>query len=837
MRVLRRTGLLTGALGLAVTTAVVGAPSGAGAAQSPAVTTIEVRGTLVVAQSDGPGGGQTSYAVALADGDLVPVSGQFSAQARTGAAFDGRLALPASVASAASSRSEALGIVDRRSLTLSVVGTPTVTAAAPAAITPVAHRQFVAAVDNLGALVQTDPTLLGHVSTVGTYWKSESNGAITGLTPPATVTHYNTTLTTTDCGLGSDFFTVIQEAEAKFPGINPFGGTDQLVLFVPDACASGGVVGEGSVGSSFANGGVLIVKAGNGIDGIYGHETGHNYGFGHAYARWFGSKLEYYGVYDVMGFAVSGAPGGGNFNQLTALSTPLRVFQGITDVGEIQDVALGDKTQPVHATATIKPRTDATGLRSVAVVDPDTGETLYLDYRSGGGRDVGSLYALPGGLNTPAGVLPKGVVQYAPGVVISAAHAGGAVDDLTLDAAGDTSLGTGGAWTNASGTLSVHVTSAGAAGAIVNVDFVPATVPFTTVGTPVIGGNVSVGGSVSLDVGTWSPAPATTTIRWTAGGTAVAGTNDKTSFVVPPGAANLPLVATVTASAPGIATKTVASAPVTVSQGTIAVTANPTVTGTAQVGSILQGHSGTWGSVLSTVSSTWQWRADGVDIPGATSLAYTVQPGDVGKALSLAQHLTATGYQATTILSSETGAVPAPVISPAPTPTVSGTPRVGTLLVATTGTWMTGVTLSYQWYVGGSPVSTATGPSYTPRPADLAQPVHVAVTGARLGYPDVTTTSADTAAVGLGVLTATKPTIGGRAQVGRTLTARPGAWTSGTTFTYAWFADGIAIKHATAKNLVLTRAQRSKRITVRVTGAHAGYQGKTVASARTARVV
>ena len=181
--------------------------------------------------------------------------------------------------------------------------------------------------------------------------------------------------------------------------------------------------------------------------------------------------------------------------------------------------------------------------------------------------------------------------------------------------------------------------------------------------------------------------------------------------------------------------------------------------------------------------------------------------------------------------------MPAPVISPAPTPTVSGTPRVGAPLQATTGTWMTGVTLSYQWYVDGSPASAATGPSYTPRPADLGKPVHVAVTGTRLGYPDVTTTSADTTAVGLGVLTTTKPTIGGRPLVGRTLTARPGAWTSGTTFTYAWFADGTAIKHATATKLVLTKAQRGKRITVRVTGTHPGYQGRTVASARTARVV
>src|SRR5580765_7894833 len=129
MRVLRRTGLLTGALGLAVTTAVVGAPSGASAAQSPMVTTLEVRGTLVVAQSDGPSGGRTSYAVALADGDIVPVRGTFPPEARTGATFDGRLALPAQVTGALAGRTSvtdprraALRIVDRRSLTLSVVG-------------------------------------------------------------------------------------------------------------------------------------------------------------------------------------------------------------------------------------------------------------------------------------------------------------------------------------------------------------------------------------------------------------------------------------------------------------------------------------------------------------------------------------------------------------------------------------------------------------------------------------------------------------------------------------------------------------------------------------------
>jgi len=836
MRVLRRSALLAGSLGLAVTTAVSLTPA-AGAAE-PATATIQVHGTLMVAESDGPAGGHTSYAVELADGDLVPVQGQFPPDARTGARFIGRLALPASVAKVASTRTAALRIVDHRMLTLSVVGTPTLTspAVAPAALGAV-HKQFVAAIDNKGALGQTDQTLLAHVSTVGAYWQDQSNGAIGSLAVPSTVTHYNTALTTTDCGLGSDFFSLVGEAKANFPTFNQAAG-DQLVLFVPDACASGGVVGEGSVGSSFASGGVLIVKANAGIDGVYGHETGHNYGFGHAYARWFGSPQEYYGVYDVMGFAVSGAPGGGNFNQLTALSTPLRVFQGVTDPGEIQDVALGDHTQPVQATATIKPRTDSSGQRSIRVVDPDTGETLYLDYRSGGGRDVGSLYALPGGLNTQPGVVPSGVVRYAPGVVISAAHAGGGVDYLTLDAAGHTSLAAGGTWTNASGTLAVHVTSIGAPGAAVTVDFTPstATQPFTTVGTPVIGGTTTVGGTVTLNPGTWSPTPSTTTIRWTVGGSPVAGTDDKTSFVAPPSLAGQQLVATVTESAPGITPTAAQAAAVTISPGSIPVTGNPTVTGTVQVGSALQGHTGTWGSLLSTVSSTWQWRANGVDIPSATAPSYTVRSADVGKTLSLAQTLTATGYQTTTIVSGATATVPAPVISPAPAPTVTGTPRVGVPLDADAGTWMSGVTLGYQWYVGGSPVASATGTSYIPRADDLGQTVRVQVTGSRAGFPDVTQPSAETAAVAAGLLTSVKPTIGGTPAVGKTLTAKPGAWTAGTTFAYTWFADGVAVKGQTGKRLVLAKGQRGKRITVKVTGTQVGYATASRTSAKTPKI-
>jgi hypothetical protein len=839
MRVLRRHALLAGSLGLAVTTALAVGPGRAEAVAQSGIVSVAVHGRLLVVPSETPGG-HPSYGVALADGDIVPVRGSFDPSVRTGAVFDGRLAVPASVTAALARRGAvadapraALRLVDRRSLTLAVVGAPSVTAVAPA-VTPTTHRQFVAVVDNKGPVGQTDAQLLAHVTNVGTYWTGQSNGAIAGITVPATVKHFDDTTGSTTCGLGpdtADFFNLVDEAVAQFPAGTvdvTLNSPDQLVLFVPESCFAGTTVGRGTIGSSFATGGLLVAEASSSIEGVYAHETGHNYGFQHANARVGGVSQEYFGVYDVMGFAL---PAG--FNMLTALSTPYRVFQGVTDPGEIQDVALGDRTQPVHLTATIKPRSDASGLRSLRVVNPDTDETLYLDYRAGTGTDVGAFYVGSPGLTSGTGP-----VLYGKGVVLTGARGNNGVDDLTLNAAGATSLGAGSSWTNASGTLAIKVTSIapGNTGAAVSVDFTPATQAFTTVATPVIGGNASVAGTVTLDPGAWTPAATATTIRWTAAGVPVPNTNDRTSFVPSPALVGKQLVATVTGSRPGFVTTAVSSAPVTVAPGTIPLITAPRITGTARVGSVLHGQPATWGTMLSTVSESWHWRADGVDIPGATALDYTVKPADVGKAITLVEALTAPAYLPVTTESLATAAVPTPVISPAPAPTVGGSPRVGSVLTVQPGVWMSGVTLGLQWYVGGQPVAGATGSSYTPRASDLGATVRVEVTGSRTDYPPVSRASTETAAVAVGVLVTAKPTISGTPVVGKTLIAKPGAWTAGTTFAYAWFADGVRVRSQSARRLVLARAQRGKRITVRVTGTAPGYTTAARTSAGTPTV-
>ena len=62
------------------------------------------------------------------------------------------------------------------------------------------------------------------------------------------------------------------------------------------------------------------------------------------------------------------------------------------------------------------------------------------------------------------------------------------------------------------------------------------------------------------------------------------------------------------------------------------------------------------------------------------------------------------------------------------------------------------------------------------------------------------------------------PSISGKAEVGKKLTADPGEWdTDGLTFSYQWQADGVDIPGATAKKYTVTAADQGKVITVVVT--------------------
>lgn len=173
----------------------------------------------------------------------------------------------------------------------------------------------------------------------------------------------------------------------------------------------------------------------------------------------------------------------------------------------------------------------------------------------------------------------------------------------------------------------------------------------------------------------------------------------------------------------------------------------------------------------------------------------------------------------------------------ASTPAISGTAKAGVKLVAKPGTWTSGTTLRYQWYVDGDAVSGATASAYVPKTSDTGKTVKVKVVGSKVGYSTTAKVSKATPEVARpSTLTTSTPQISGTTTVGSTLTVKRGTWTDGTTFAYRWYRDNVAISGATKSTYVLTKSDLGKTMRVRVTGTKAGYTTASRVSAASATV-
>jgi D-alanyl-D-alanine carboxypeptidase len=75
-----------------------------------------------------------------------------------------------------------------------------------------------------------------------------------------------------------------------------------------------------------------------------------------------------------------------------------------------------------------------------------------------------------------------------------------------------------------------------------------------------------------------------------------------------------------------------------------------------------------------------------------------------------------------------------------------------------------------------------------------------------------------------------RPTLKGKAEVGRELRVDTGAWATGTTFDYKWLRDGKAIKGATQPSYWLTSKDLGKKVSVALTGHSPAGEAKTEAS-------
>jgi hypothetical protein len=206
-----------------------------------------------------------------------------------------------------------------------------------------------------------------------------------------------------------------------------------------------------------------------------------------------------------------------------------------------------------------------------------------------------------------------------------------------------------------------------------------------------------------------------------------------------------------------------------------------------------------------------------------------------------------------------TGPVPAPTTAPS----VTGTPTVGSTIIAQPAVWAgpivaTGVELLRN----GTPLPSAShvmtvadiGAVFTAR-ATGQRPDYVTEggTGQTVAFAPVTATSASVTgqpavapaaptgpavpavpavpAAPAGVISnPVKPKLSGSAKVGKTLTLKPGTFTApGVTLTYQWFVNGKAVKpRGTA--LKLTAKYLGKKIYAVVTATASGYTALVVAT-------
>jgi hypothetical protein len=199
---------------------------------------------------------------------------------------------------------------------------------------------------------------------------------------------------------------------------------------------------------------------------------------------------------------------------------------------------------------------------------------------------------------------------------------------------------------------------------------------------------------------------------------------------------------------------------------------------------------------------------------------------------------------------------------------VQGSLTVGSQLsLASTGSWETGTDLSYEWYGSNGEMGGAigSGPTLDLKAEHLGMTITGVVTGTKAGVAGTTLSAAATGTVAnppvsnppvsnppvvtppvvtppttttptLSAMKGAKPSIDGKAKVGKTLTADPGAWTKGAKLTYQWSANGKEIKGADKASLKLTKSLKGKRITVEVTGTRAGFTTLTKTSDKTAKV-
>jgi len=262
--------------------------------------------------------------------------------------------------------------------------------------------------------------------------------------------------------------------------------------------------------------------------------------------------------------------------------------------------------------------------------------------------------------------------------------------------------------------------------------------------------------------------------------------------------------------------------------GTVTVSGTPTQGRTLTVSDTLADADG-----LGIIS--YQWKADGSNISGASGKSYLLTNAEVGKTITVVASYTDGHGHNESVTSNSRGPVTNVNDSPSGTVTVSGTPTQGhTLTASNTLNDPDGLgTITYHWQAGGSDITGATGSTYTLTESDVGKVFSVRATYIDGHGTDESVTSNNSlgpvanvndSPTGNVTMSGT-PTQGETLTVSDTLADADGLGT----ITYHWYADAVDTG-ATGSSYLLTETDVGKVFSVRATYTDGHGTNETVAS-------
>ncbi len=525
-------------LGIAVATSVLSAP----AQSDPSPTTLALEGTVQVAVvdtfvdadhgegHDEHGHGDYLHAVVTADGTRVPV--ELDDEVPAGAEFVGEVVVEDTVESVLDDRGllprvgstiaedsragrAAISAAEKQTEPLTVASS-SVTAPRPVTTTAVSSpiRAYVAIINNRGPGTVTSTQATSLVTAMGGYWKAESDNVLNGATIVGVKSYAagsEVPTSDTTCGMAAPF-PMWEKAAAQFPGVNFSSSRNHLIVL--NTCRTDtGPAGVGTIGRNVDSGGLTAVSVGDGQVLVGAHELGHNFGLDHAnrlrcvtanecYAG------EYLNFYSVMGLALGAfAP--------PALDSAYRRRLGLDRPGEVRSVVAPTRNLQ------LQPRGSSAGARALQVIDPGSGVTYLVEWRSGTGRDAGASYrALP--FDTS---VPPYVIRYRPGITVTTLNSDSTTWLFSTRVGNEivTSLANGQTFVAPGGRVRIKATSSAGR--------VDVTVPLRRFSAPrpKIRGTVRVGKTLKVKVGAWN-LRASYSYQWYANGKKIAKKGTRSSF-------------------------------------------------------------------------------------------------------------------------------------------------------------------------------------------------------------------------------------------------------------------------------------------------------------------